>query len=113
MGYSGKVKKHSKAGKEYLQYGEKGFEELSKTRQKTARLKKKVAAVGVAPHDPTETKTQKERGGYIGPSKGSSGSSMKPTIQEWMKTRRYKGGVTHRKTIEYGRAMKRWQPSQR
>lgn len=82
MGYSGKVKKHSKAGREYLQYGEKGFEELSKTRQKTVRLKKKVAAVGIAPHDPKEIKTQKERGGYI-PSSASSGTML--TSAEWHK----------------------------
>jgi hypothetical protein len=99
-----KLKKtFSPAGKEYLKYGEKGFEELSKTRQKTARLKKRVAAIGPAPHDPKETKTQKERGGYISSSSGS-GSGTVLTATEWHKK---EGRSTSQSSLRSYRGYKR------
>ena len=79
MGYSGK-NKHSRAGKEYLEYGDKGYEKLMKSRQQTARLKKEVAAM--------DSKVPKPITVSARPS--SSGSSTPLSSKEWHA--KYKGG---------------------
>ena len=79
MGYSGK-NKHSRAGKEYLKYGEKGYTELMKSRQQAARLKKEVAAMDSKVPKPISVSSR--------PS--TSGSSTPLSSKEWHA--KYKGG---------------------
>ncbi len=84
---------HSTAGKEFLKYGDKGFEELSKSRQSSENWKRKIAFIKkIVPHDSNETKAQKERRGYIFSSSGSS--STKLTYNKWRKKHGY-GATAH------------------
>ena len=73
--------KHSIAGTEYLRYGDKGFEELSKSRQRTARLKKEVAAMDSKVPKPISV-------GKL----SSAGSSTPLSFVEW--TKKYGYGKT-------------------
>jgi hypothetical protein len=71
--------KHSPAGTEYLRYGDKGFEELSKSRQQKIRLEKEVAAMDSKVPKPISV-------GKL----SSAGSSTPLSSKEWHA--KHKGG---------------------
>ena len=92
MGYSGKNKHsragkaylerggHSPAGKQFLELGDENYEQIAKSKQQTARLKKEVAAMDSKVPKPITISSR--------PS--TSGSSTPLSSKEWHA--KYKGG---------------------